>query len=106
MPQVNTQRVKDPKESLPISEHIAKRFDTVMRCPVCDGLHDEYSLACEAEAAATLQQRYDDIILRPRQEGTDQDTREKRQETILSSKKRQLKTVSHLEQHRTLAHSA
>jgi hypothetical protein len=104
MSEVNVQTVKDPpKETLPIFEDIAKRFDTVMRCPVCDGLHNNYRLACEAEATATLQQRHGNM-LGPQQEAPGRDTFQQLQGAILSSRKQQLKIASRLEQHRTLTH--
>jgi hypothetical protein len=76
-----------------------------MRCPVCDELNREHSVACQAEATATLQQR-SDMMLGPQSEAARRDTSQKLQETILSSKKQQLRIASRLEQHRTLAHSA
>ncbi len=76
-----------------------------MRCPVCDELHREHSLACKEEAIASLQQRYD-AMLRPPLESADPQALQERQETILSSKKRQLKITTRLEQHKALAHSA
>lgn len=76
-----------------------------MRCPVCDALHLDQSLACEAEATETLKQRHE-MILRPQQELATNDKFEERQEAILSSKKQQLKIASRLQHHRTLAHSA
>jgi hypothetical protein len=76
-----------------------------MRCPVCDELHREHSLACKEEATASLKQRYD-VMRRPPKENADPSALQERQETILSSKKRQLKITSRLEQHKALAHSA
>jgi hypothetical protein len=76
-----------------------------MRCPVCDELHREHSLACKEEATASLKQRYD-VMRQPPTENADPSSLQERQETILSSKKRQLKIVSKLEQHKALAHSA
>jgi hypothetical protein len=76
-----------------------------MRCAVCEALNREHSLMCEVEATAILQQRYD-MILRPQQEGLDQDTYQERQEMVLSSRKRQLKITCRLQRHRILAHSA
>lgn len=73
-----------------------------VRCLVCNRLHDEYSVACEAEATVSLQQRYQ--LIQP--EGAGPETSQKHQEDILSSRLRQLKIASRLEQHRTLAHSA
>ncbi len=74
-----------------------------MRCPICDELHREHSQACEEEATASLEQRY--VLLRPPARSTDSKAQE-RQATILSSKKRQLKIVARLEQHKAMAHTA
>jgi hypothetical protein len=71
---------------------------------VCDELHDEYSLACEAETVATLRQRYK--TLHPQREGVDQHEDQQQWEVILSSRKRQMKIASTIQKHRTLAHSA
>jgi hypothetical protein len=76
-----------------------------MRCPICDELHREHSLACKEEATASLQQRYD-VMLLPQHESAGPGALQERQETILSSKKRQLKITTRLEQHKALAHSA
>ena len=75
-----------------------------MRCPVCDELHREHSLACKEEATVTLQQRYETMLSPAHQNHTD--ALQKSQEAILSSKKRQLKISSRMEHHRALAHSA
>jgi aryl-alcohol dehydrogenase-like predicted oxidoreductase len=48
-----------------------------MRCPVCDELHREHILACEAEVTATLQQRYD-MMLPPHRERADHNERQQR----------------------------
>jgi hypothetical protein len=76
-----------------------------MRCPVCDQLHDELSLACKEEASASLQQRYD-VMLGSERKAPGRVTSQQHQETILSSRKKQVKIASRLEEHQTLAHSA
>jgi hypothetical protein len=76
-----------------------------MQCPLCDELHREHDLACEEEATVSLQQRYE-LMLPRENECPDPNELQQRQEKILSSKKRQLRISSRLEQHRALAHSA
>jgi hypothetical protein len=75
-----------------------------MKCPVCEELHREHSLACKEEATVSLQQRYE--MLSPAHQHTDPEALQKSREVILSSKKRQLKISSRMEHHRALAHSA
>ena len=75
-----------------------------MRCPVCDALHLENSLACEAEATAILQQRYEMIGGDPQNPSPNQF--KESQDIVVSSRHRQLKIASKLENHRALAHSA
>jgi len=81
-----------------------------MPCPLCDELRREHTAACQAEATATLEQR-NDLILVPQPEGISRsillgDTTQQLEETILSSRKRQLKIRSRIETHKAMAHSA
>jgi hypothetical protein len=81
-----------------------------MRCPLCDQLYREHTVACQAEATATLEQRHDTILV-PQPEGISHevlsgDTSQRLEETILSSRKKQLRIRSHIQQHKALAHSA
>jgi hypothetical protein len=76
-----------------------------MRCPVCDQLHHEHSLACKQEATASLEQRYETILRLPL-ESADAQRLQECEHNILASKKRQLKITTRLEVHKALAHSA
>jgi hypothetical protein len=75
----------------------------MMRCSVCDALHREKNLACEVEAAAVLQQRYE--MIRPYPVEADLDQAQQRQETVVSSRRKQWKIESQIQEHRSLAHS-
>jgi hypothetical protein len=76
-----------------------------MRCSLCDQLHREHTEACQAEATATLEQRLDMIVV-PQPDGISKETSQQLEETILSSRKQQLKIRSHMERHKAMAHSA
>lgn len=75
-----------------------------MRCPVCHELLHEQRLACHAEATATLQLR--GILIKSKLEVASGNPTQGLHEKVLSSRKQQLKIRSHIEKHRTLAHSA
>lgn len=72
-----------------------------MRCPVCQSLTREHGLECQIEAAAVMQQRRK-MILPALSEPFD----EMCQETVLASRKRQVRIVSRMECHKAVAHSA
>jgi hypothetical protein len=74
-----------------------------MRCPVCDDLDREYRTACHAEASETLRLRYEML---DRSERGSMNTSRPHWETVLSSKREQLKIAFRLVQHRSSAHSA
>lgn len=76
-----------------------------MQCPLCEQLRREHTLACQAEAMATLEERHS-LFLVPARADTLREAHEKPHETILSSRKQQLKIRTHLEEHKALAHSA
>ena len=74
------------------------------RCAMCDALHQENSLACEAEASAILQQRYQMISSDPPSAAAK--TYPDNYEVVVSSRRQQLKIATRLQNHRALAHSA
>ena len=76
-----------------------------MRCAVCEELHDENTLACQAEAIASLQQRYL-TMLHPQREAAASCEHRELHEIILFSRMRQLKIASRREGHRAVAHTA
>jgi hypothetical protein len=74
-----------------------------MQCPVCEKLLGEHAVACATEAIATLEER-SAMLPQSLRKGPGRATSEHRQETILASRKQQLKIASCLENHRNLAH--
>jgi hypothetical protein len=72
-----------------------------MRCTVCQSLTREHGLECQIEAVAVMQQRRWMILPAP-SEPFD----EMCQETVLASRKRQVRIMSRMECHMALAHSA
>jgi hypothetical protein len=75
-----------------------------MKCPVCDELYSAYKVACQAEAIATLEQRYH-LILGLERKHANRETTPNDQESILSCRQRQLKIASWLEEHNRTHHS-
>jgi hypothetical protein len=76
-----------------------------MRCPICDTFHREYDQACEEETTVTLQLR-SDTMLQTRQESEGPRADQERWEAVLSSRMRQMKALTRLEEHKAQAHAA
>ena len=66
-----------------------------MRCSICEGLHREHTRECATEAQAIIQQQTSGSSLT-----------EQVEEVVTSSRKRQVKIASKLNDHKAQAHAA
>jgi hypothetical protein len=71
-----------------------------MQCPVCAALNREHNQECEAEANATIKQRFELIGWHR----TDTSSKDQLDQEVLRSRKRQAHIAFELHQHRTEQH--